>query len=101
MYSQTRSLSDERDYKIRRQEAVREARETAARAVPAVHNVTNEAVESISNTIESAADTIKKFISRVEIDDILLIGLFLIILSEGIEDNLIILLIIGILIFID
>ena len=94
MYTSSENLNTEQNYRQRRQDAVREARETAARSA-FIHN------QSLAETSEAAVSGLKNFVKKLELDDIVLIGLFLIILDEGIEENFMILALIAVLFFID
>ena len=96
MYTVSDDLYNEQDYRKRRQDAVREAKETAARSSFPIHKG-----HSITETSEAAVSSLRSFIKKLELDDIVLIGLFLIILDEGIEDNFMILALIAVLFFID
>ena len=96
MYTSSNDLTNEQNYRQRRQEAVRVAKEMAARSEFPIHKG-----QSLSETSEAAVSSIKNFVKKLELDDIVLIGLFLIILDEGIEDNFMILALIAVLFFID
>ncbi len=96
MYTESENLTKEYDYRQRRLNAMREAKEMAARAAYPLHKG-----QSFSETSEAAVSSIRNFIKKLELDDIVLIGLFLIILDEGIEDNFMILALIAVLFFID
>ena len=95
MYSDAEKLANEQNYRLRRQEAIREARETAARSQ--FNNINSTITEASSIAVSS----LKDFIRKIEIDDIVLIGLFFIILDEGIEENIVALALIAILFFTD
>ena len=96
MYSDSKTLISEQNYKQRRQEAVREAKEMAARA-----SFSENKRSSFTETSEAAVSSLKNFIRKIELDDIVLIGLFLMIADEGIEENFLILALIAILFFTD
>ncbi len=96
MYSDSENLVNEQNYRQRRQEAVREAREMAARA-----SYSENRKSSLAETSEAAVSSLRNFIKRIELDDIVLIGLFFMIADEGIEDNLLILALLAILFFTD
>lgn len=96
MYTGSEDLINEQDYRQRRQNALREAKEMAARSAYPLHKG-----QSFSETSEAAVASIRNFIKKLELDDIVLIGLFLIILDEGIEENFMILALIAVLFFID
>lgn len=95
MYSDSVNFTNEQNYRQRRQEAVKEARETAARS-----SYTNKS-SKLSEVSETTVSSLKDFIKKIELDDIVLIGLFFIISDEGIEENIIILALIAILFFIE
>ncbi|MBQ7014955.1 MAG: hypothetical protein IJN12_02405 [Clostridia bacterium] len=96
MYSESKNLISEQNYRQRRQEAVREAREMAARS-----SFPENKRNSFAETSEAAVSSLKNFIKKIELDDIVLIGLFLMIADEGIEENFLILALIAILFFTD
>ena len=96
MYTASDNLINEQNYKQRRQEAVREAREMAARSA-----FSENKGRSLSETSEAIGSTLKNFIKKIELDDIVLIGLFLMIADEGIEENFLVLALIAILFFTD
>ena len=75
MYTDAEKLVNEQNYRLRRQDAIREAKETAARSQ----------FNCISSTSSMAVSSLKDFIKKIEIDDIVLLGLFFIILDEGLE----------------
>ncbi len=96
MYTESDALINEQNYRQRRQDAMREAKEMAARSAYHIHKG-----QSFAETSEAAVSSLRSFIKKLELDDIVLIGLFLIILDEGIEDNFMILALIAVLFFID
>ena len=96
MYGNSENLISEQNYRQRRQEAVREAREMAAKA-----SFSENKKSSFTETSEAAVSSLKNFIRKIELDDIILIGLFLMIADEGIEENFLILALIAILFFTD
>lgn len=96
MYTESDKFSNEQNYRQRRQNAVREAKEMAARSTYTAHKG-----QSFTESSEAAVSSLRNFINKLELDDIVLIGLFLIILDEGIEDNFMILALIAVLFFID
>lgn len=88
--------SQELNYRQRRQEAVNEAREMAARASAPIHKG-----QSFTKSAEAVSSSLQNFIKHIELDDIVLIGLFFIILDEGLEENFLILALIAVLFFFD
>lgn len=96
MYGNSENLISEQNYRQRRQEAVREAREIAAKST-----FSENKKSSLTETSEAAVSSLKNFIRKIELDDIILIGLFLMIADEGIEENFLILALIAILFFTD
>lgn len=89
-----KDTSREYDYRQRRQEAIREARATAARSPFTL-------TEAVSETSEAAVSSLRRFVGRIELDDIILIGLFLMILDEGVEENFLVLILLAVLFFVD